>query len=99
MRNLRYLYRGRARAYNPRSSACDCAGTFPVGPGVSKPVGNAIKYREPEFLACMFATQNSSKGWIFSVQDNGLGIETQYLEKIFIIFRDCTDGKSLREPA
>jgi PAS domain S-box-containing protein len=51
-------------------------------------LGNAIKYRRAEVPGVhISARQNGSKKWIFSVQDNGLGIETQYFERIFGMFQ------------
>jgi PAS domain S-box-containing protein len=51
-------------------------------------VGNAIKYRGPA-LPCVHvaAVKNNAAKWIFSVQDNGLGIETQYFDRIFGVFQ------------
>ena len=51
-------------------------------------VGNAIKYRSPEVPRVhMCAAKNGEEKWIFSVQDNGLGIDSQYFEKIFGMFQ------------
>ncbi len=50
-------------------------------------IGNAIKYRsgvKPEI--CVAARPNHNH-WVFSVQDNGIGIEPQYFERIFQMFQ------------
>jgi PAS domain S-box-containing protein len=51
-------------------------------------VGNAIKYQNSGVPRVRIsATRAVGKKWIFSVQDNGLGIESQYFEKIFGMFQ------------
>jgi light-regulated signal transduction histidine kinase (bacteriophytochrome) len=51
-------------------------------------VGNAIKYQGPGVPKVNIAAARSSeKKWTFSVQDNGLGIDPQYFEKIFGVFQ------------
>jgi PAS domain S-box-containing protein len=51
-------------------------------------VGNAIKYQDPGVpLVHISAARNGGKSWIFSVQDNGLGIDPLYFEKIFGVFQ------------
>ncbi|MBZ0303066.1 MAG: GAF domain-containing protein [Anaerolineae bacterium] len=50
-------------------------------------ISNALKYRgdrEPEIH--IDATRHK-KEWRFCVRDNGIGIEAQYLERIFVIFQ------------
>jgi light-regulated signal transduction histidine kinase (bacteriophytochrome) len=51
-------------------------------------VGNAIKYHGTEVPAVHISiTRNDLEEWTFSVRDNGLGIEAQYFERIFILFQ------------
>jgi PAS domain S-box-containing protein len=51
-------------------------------------VGNAIKYQSPGTpLVHVSAAKGGENRWIFSVQYNGLGIDSQYFEKIFGVFQ------------
>jgi light-regulated signal transduction histidine kinase (bacteriophytochrome) len=50
-------------------------------------VGNAIKYQNPGVPRIHIAARRSEGKWIFSVKDNGLGIDPQYFEKIFGMFQ------------
>jgi PAS domain S-box-containing protein len=51
-------------------------------------VGNAIKYRSPDRAPVIRVSAERVKGdWIISVSDNGIGIEPQYKEGIFGLFK------------
>jgi light-regulated signal transduction histidine kinase (bacteriophytochrome) len=51
-------------------------------------VGNGIKYQNPGVPQVhIFATKDVGEKWIFSVHDNGLGIDPQYFERIFGMFQ------------
>jgi PAS domain S-box-containing protein len=51
-------------------------------------VGNAIKYQGQGIPQIhISAARNGAPKWVFSVQDNGLGIESQFFERIFGMFQ------------
>ena len=51
-------------------------------------IGNAIKYRSAKVPHVhVSAKKNNDNEWIFSVRDNGLGIDPEYFERIFILFQ------------
>ena len=51
-------------------------------------VGNAIKYQKPGIPKVhVSAAKNGGQKWMFSVKDNGLGIDPQYFERIFGMFQ------------
>ena len=50
-------------------------------------LGNAIKYRNQESSRIAIGAVRREKEWLFSVQDNGIGIDEQYANDIFGIFK------------
>jgi PAS domain S-box-containing protein len=50
-------------------------------------VANAIKFRSEEPPKIHVSANKSNNEWIFAVGDNGIGIEPQYSERIFMIFQ------------
>ncbi len=51
-------------------------------------IGNGIKYQNPGVPRIhISASKNGGKTWVFSVKDNGLGIDPQYFDRIFGMFQ------------
>jgi PAS domain S-box-containing protein len=50
-------------------------------------VGNAIKYQAAEVPRIHISAVAGANKWLFSVKDNGLGIEAKYYKKIFGMFQ------------
>jgi signal transduction histidine kinase len=50
-------------------------------------IGNAIKFHGAATLRVHIAAERQANVWTFSVRDNGIGIEAEYLERIFDFFR------------
>ncbi|HVV43741.1 MAG TPA: ATP-binding protein, partial [Bryobacteraceae bacterium] len=51
-------------------------------------VGNSIKYRHPDRTPRVsISAASTGSDWLFSVADNGIGIEGQYAERVFGIFK------------
>lgn len=51
-------------------------------------IGNAIKYRSPERSPAVHVEAERQKDhWVFSVADNGMGIDPDYKESIFGLFK------------
>jgi signal transduction histidine kinase len=51
-------------------------------------IGNAIKFRsEQPPLVRVSAMRHGETFWLFSVADNGIGVEPEYAERIFVIFQ------------
>ena len=59
-------------------------------------IGNAIKYRsdaQPKIHLSVAAEQG---GWMFSVQDNGIGIDSADAERIFRLFQRGEGSKTTK---
>ena len=50
-------------------------------------IGNAIKFRGAEVPRIRISACELDREWRFSVMDNGIGIDAQYAEKVFVIFQ------------
>jgi chemotaxis family two-component system sensor kinase Cph1 len=50
-------------------------------------IGNGIKYHGSAPPAVHVNCEQKEDAWVFSVEDNGIGIDPQYGERIFVIFQ------------
>ena len=51
-------------------------------------ISNAIKYQQPDNIPEIIITgAEKNDHWVFSIKDNGIGIDAEYFKKIFIIFQ------------
>ncbi|MGA1864280.1 MAG: sensor histidine kinase [bacterium] len=54
-------------------------------------INNAIKFRNEQTPHIRICAKENDNEWVFSVQDNGIGIDPKYAEHIFIIFHRLHD--------
>jgi len=54
-------------------------------------LGNAIKFHSQEPLRIHITARLEKGKWLISVQDNGIGIDPQFSERIFVIFQRLHD--------
>lgn len=58
-------------------------------------IGNAIKYRRADVAPVIHVGVRRGEGeWVFTVEDNGIGIAMEHWEKIFIIFHRLQRSES-----
>jgi PAS domain S-box-containing protein len=50
-------------------------------------IGNAVKFRSDQPPRVHVGVERRAGEWLFAIQDNGIGIEPQYAERIFVIFQ------------
>jgi chemotaxis family two-component system sensor kinase Cph1 len=50
-------------------------------------IGNAIKFRSDKVPEIHVGASRLEDEWLFSVRDNGIGIDPQFSDRIFVIFQ------------
>ena len=50
-------------------------------------IANGIKFRREEPPQIHVTAKQEENEWVFSIRDNGIGIDEQYAERIFVIFQ------------
>ena len=64
-------------------------------------VGNALKFRRPEVAPVVrISAEGDDQEWRINVRDNGIGIEAEFADKVFVIFqrlhgRDAYEGTGI----
>jgi signal transduction histidine kinase len=54
-------------------------------------VSNAIKFHGAEPPRVHVSAERQNNQWLFSVRDNGIGVDPQYVDRIFVIFQRLHD--------
>ena len=50
-------------------------------------LSNAVKFRGPQPLHIHISAKQADGEWLFAVRDNGIGIDPEYADRIFVIFQ------------
>jgi PAS domain S-box-containing protein len=50
-------------------------------------IGNALRFCSDQPPKIHIGAQRQADAWLFSVQDNGIGIDSEYADRIFLIFQ------------
>jgi len=54
-------------------------------------INNALKFRADEPPRVSVSVRRDGEDWLFSFSDNGIGIEPEYADRIFVIFQRLHD--------
>lgn len=57
-------------------------------------IQNAVKYNDKSQGTVHIACEEEKETWLFKIQDNGIGIDSKYFEKIFTIFNKLQNKDS-----
>ncbi len=88
LENCRTLIDEHGAAVTYRSLPTVLAAGSQLGQVFQNLIANAVKYHKPEQAPqVLIDAAQTADDWIFSVQDNGIGIAPEYHKQIFVIFK------------
>jgi signal transduction histidine kinase len=61
-------------------------------------IGNAIKFHGKEPPRVYVSVERRPNEWLFSIRDNGVGLDPEYAERIFVIFQRLHDRNEYPGP-
>jgi light-regulated signal transduction histidine kinase (bacteriophytochrome) len=50
-------------------------------------LANAITFRGPDIPHIHISARDDGRAWVIAVKDNGIGIDQQYKDRIFVLFQ------------
>jgi chemotaxis family two-component system sensor kinase Cph1 len=50
-------------------------------------IGNALKFKGEDKPNVHIKAERTEQGWLFSVRDNGIGLDLEHADRIFLIFQ------------
>jgi light-regulated signal transduction histidine kinase (bacteriophytochrome) len=56
-------------------------------------IGNAIKFHGNQPPQVDISAEKKADEWVFSVKDNGIGIDPQFFDRIFVVFQRLHRGE------
>ncbi|WP_146237989.1 PAS domain S-box protein [Meiothermus sp. Pnk-1] len=88
LENLQFALRESGAAVEADPLPVVLADRSQLGQVLQNLIANAVKFRHPERpLRIRIGAARQGEMWRFSVEDNGIGIEEEYFERIFVIFQ------------
>jgi len=61
-------------------------------------ISNAVKFHGNKRPQIHITAKRDTNEWVFSVKDNGIGIESTYKDRIFVIFQRLHSEKNIQGP-
>jgi light-regulated signal transduction histidine kinase (bacteriophytochrome) len=75
----------------PPAAPCRPAGIFRLAQLIQNLGGNALKFRAEAVPKIHISFTGEENEYLFAVADNGIGIDPQYFDRIFMVFQRLHD--------